>query len=85
MAKRFNDGFVDAEPGGAGSPHEGLLHWCGGGFRDFVAGFADEEGGAVRVAGCGAGDEGVKPLDFVRKPVFDEEIQGAVGNGRLRA
>jgi hypothetical protein len=36
-------------------------------------------------AGMGAGDKGVEPLDLVDKAMVHEEIERAVGHGRLRA
>lgn len=37
------------------------------------------------LAGVGAGDKGVQPLDLVSKAVLDQKIQRPVGHGRLRA
>ena len=39
----------------------------------------------MRLPGPRAGDKGIQPLDLVREPLGEQEVQGAVGYGRLRA
>lgn len=57
----------------------------GDGFDHAAALRADQESGQVILAGTGAGDEGIEPLDPVHEPVHDEEIERPVGSGRLCA
>ena len=50
-----------------------------------AAGAADHEGRVVALARMRTGDEGVQPLDPVGEALFQQEIQRAIGDGRVGA
>jgi zinc transport system substrate-binding protein len=78
-------GGVDCKAKAFGGLVQGGTDRGGGGFRHQMTGGADQEGGGVRLARVHAGGKGVQAVDAVNKPLFDKEIQCAVGDGGLVA
>ena len=83
-ACRLNRSTGDGEPDGTGCLAKCCTDANGGIFCDGVAGAADQEHRPVVLARPRASDEGVHPFQFVREAVVHQELQRAVGDGRMR-